>query len=224
VSQTGKRALRHFALAVGSAAATSLIFAGIASDDPRFRLSMATAYVGTALLVATLAIGPLNVLRSRPNPVSTNLRRDVAIWAGIVSLAHLVAGLRVHMIGNMEQYFLFPPEWTMPIPIRFDPFGLANWTGLIAGVILLLLLALSNDLSLRRLGSTRWKAVQRWSYWAGGLVIAHGVLYQLVLEDRAWPWILVFAALVAAAAGAQVAGFRSVRGGRARGAGVGEEG
>ena len=41
------------------------------------RWSMATAYVGLALLGATLALGPLSVLRRRPNPVSTDLRRDV---------------------------------------------------------------------------------------------------------------------------------------------------
>jgi sulfoxide reductase heme-binding subunit YedZ len=40
---------------------------------------MATAYVSLALLAATLVTGPINLLRRRPNPVSTDLRRDLGI-------------------------------------------------------------------------------------------------------------------------------------------------
>ena len=94
MTQAAKRTLRHVALAGGSLAATYALYVAVVSDYPMFRLSMATAYVGLGLWVVTLAIGPWNVLRARPNPVSTNLRRDVAIWAGIVSLAHVVFGLQ----------------------------------------------------------------------------------------------------------------------------------
>ena len=43
-------------------------------------------------------------------------------------------------------------------------FGLSNETGLIAALILLVLLATSNDASLRNLGLARWKSWQRWNY------------------------------------------------------------
>lgn len=65
-----------------------------------FGLSVATAYAGLLLRAITLLLGPWNVLRGRPNPVSTDVRRDVGIWAGILSLAHVVFGLQVHMRGR----------------------------------------------------------------------------------------------------------------------------
>jgi sulfoxide reductase heme-binding subunit YedZ len=40
--------------------------------------------------------------------------------------------------------------------------------------ILLLLLALSNDLSLRRLKRAEWKSLQRWNYGLFALVFIHG--------------------------------------------------
>ena len=219
MTQTAKRIVRHLALAAGSGAAVYAIFAGMDASDPIFKLSMATAYVGLALLAVTLAIGPLNVLRSLPNPVSTNVRRDVAIWAGIWSLVHVVPGLQMHLRGSMELYFFSPGQ---PVPVRYDPFGIANWTGLIAGAVLLTLLALSNDVSLVRLGTRRWKSIQRWSYWAFGLVFVHGILYQLVLENRERPWVVAFLFLVALGVAAQAAGFRRVRRGGTRAEGAHE--
>ncbi|MFV1988939.1 MAG: hypothetical protein ACC682_16835 [Gemmatimonadota bacterium] len=188
------------------------MFFGMGSRDPIVRLSMGTAYVSLVLLVATLAIGPLNIVRGRPNPVSTNLRRDVGIWGGIAALAHLVFGLQVHLRGNMSQYFLYPAEWERAFPLRFDTFGLANWTGLLSGLLFLLLLCLSNDISLRRLGAARWKSLQRWIYAAFALLVFHGVLYQLVIESRPWGWVVFLGALVGTVGVAQGAGFRGVRG------------
>ncbi len=209
---TTKRIVGHVTLAGGSTLAVLAISSGMISADPFFRLSMATAYVSLALLMVTLMIGPLNVVRGRANPVSTSLRRDMGIWSGIVGLTHLVVGLQVHLKGNMRQYFLFPPEWERAFPLRFDAFGLANWTGLLSGLLLVLLLCLSNDFSLRRLGAVRWKSLQRWNYAMFVLLVIHGVIYQFVLESRPWGWVAVFGTFVVSAATAQAVGFRTVRG------------
>ena len=205
-----RRLVRHALLAVGSSLATFVVFHGMAPDDPRFRLSMATAYVSLTLLVVTLLLGPLNVLRDRPNPVSTNLRRDVGIWAGIVGLCHVAVGLQVHLRGRMLEYFLFPPDGESLVPLRYDPFGLANWAGLAAALLILLLLVLSNDASLRRLGPRRWKNLQRFNYGVFALVAFHGVTYQL-LEDRPWAWVLVFGLLVLAVVALQLRALRKRR-------------
>ena len=50
-------------------------------------------------------------------------------------------------------------------------FGFGNDTGLIAALLFLLLLAISNDVSLRRLGAQKWKSLQRWMYAAVVLTI-----------------------------------------------------
>jgi sulfoxide reductase heme-binding subunit YedZ len=200
----------HLPLAVASAASCLLVFALAKTRYLPFRLSMATAYTGTLLLGVTLVLGVLKVLRGETSPVSTDWRRDVGIWAALFGLAHLVIGLQVHAPGRMETYFVYPAEQARLFPLRLDSFGWANHFGLLAGLLLVLLLVLSNDWSLVRLGALRWKALQRWNYAVFGLVLAHGVLYQ-VLEKRIVGWVISFAVLSVLIIALQVAGFRGRR-------------
>jgi methionine sulfoxide reductase heme-binding subunit len=150
------------------------------SDSPQvmYRLSMATGWVSVVLIAWALLIGPWRVRRGRPAPASTDLRRDVGIWGGVFGLAHVVTGLQVHFAGKFWKYFVYA-DGDRRIPLRYDLFGFANWTGLAATVLLVLLLAISNDASLRALGTRRWKSWQRWTYWAGALTVAHALAYQI---------------------------------------------
>jgi methionine sulfoxide reductase heme-binding subunit len=203
-----RRNLLLFAIVLALDMATFVVFP---SDRGwRFRQSIATAYTSLALLVFVLVVGPLNVVRRRPNPVSTNLRRDAAIWAGAVGLVHVVLGFQSHMKGKFWQYFVLPGDGGWLVRIRFDEFGFANFTGLGATLILILLLALSNDASLRSFGSQRWKALQRTSYGAIILVVAHGIVYQM-MEERKLSFVLVNALLILIALAFQLAGFRRIR-------------
>jgi methionine sulfoxide reductase heme-binding subunit len=204
-----RRIARHTGLALASGALTAGIFYLVLSPYTLVRLSMASAYAGLAFLSVTLATGPWNVLRKRPNPVSTDLRRDLGIWAGILGLVHVVVGLQVHMGGNMWQYFFYPPA-PRRLLARFDAFGLANYSGLAVALILGILLVLSNDRSLRWLGAKRWKTVHRSAYVGFVLVLAHSVLYQ-VIEKRNLPFVALFVALAVAVTALQLAGFRRVR-------------
>lgn len=190
-----------------------LLFDG---DRMQTRLSMAMAYVALAFLGATLVVGPARVLRGKHSPANSYLRRDLGIWAGILSLAHVALGLTVHFPGRMWKYFFDQrPALTPPYHLRSDAFGLANHTGLVSALLLLLLLVLSNDRSLRALGTPRWKRLQRWSYVAFGLMAVHGGLYQL-LESRSLSWVGVFGAGVAGVAVVQLIGFAAKK--RRRGA------
>ena len=175
-----------------------------------FRASMGTAYVSLLLLSVSLLIGPLNVLWGRPNPVSADLRRDVGIWAALWGLAHVVFGLQVHLPGRPWEYFLWPAHLGRLVPFRYDAAGASNHTGLAATLILLALLAVSNDAALRRLGTGRWKSVQRWNYVCFALVTIHGVIYQ-VLEQRAWTWVGVFALTLLTVVVGRVAAWRHLR-------------
>ena len=205
--------MRHVALAVASSAVVlivALLFRGSAQGRVH-TLSMATAYAGMVLLAASLLIGPVKVLRRRSNPVSQDLRRDVGIWAAILGVCHTVLGLQVHLGGRFMQYFIPPAAANRTLPIRFDAFGLTNYAGLAATLSLLVLLALSNDLSLRRLGLHRWKALQRANYVVFGLVVGHGAIYQL-LEKRMAEFVVLFGLLAAGTVAVQLAGFRRRRG------------
>src|SRR5262245_40844369 len=104
-----RRVQRHISLAVASGLLMVIVFYLTRyltrSGFIWFKLSMASAYTALVLLGATLATGPWNVLRGRPNPVSTDLRRDIGIWAGIVGLVHVAVGLQVHAGGDIWLYF-----------------------------------------------------------------------------------------------------------------------
>lgn len=185
---------------LGCLAITSLI----ESDHVPYRWSMATAYVGLAFMAATLLTGPANLLRKQENPVSTDLRRDLGIWACVLGAAHTVVGLQVHM-KSMWLYFFNEVSGPKAWSLRSDQFGAANYTGLIGVLLLLFLAALSNDLSLRRFGIARWKNLQRWNYAVFAVVIAHAVFYQLI-EKRSLPWPVLLGGLVVSTLAVQVAG------------------
>jgi len=198
-----RRSKRHVTLAAGAIAITCLAYAAIPPPDIRHRLSMATAYAGLIFLAISLWIGPWNVLRRRPNPVSFDLRRDVGIWTGILAILHTIVGLTVHLRGRMLMYFF---KRLHPLQLQNTQFGSANFAGLGAALLFLMLLTISNDLSLRTLKTRRWKSLQRWTYVAFLLTVAHGILYQMI-EKRHVAWVLLFAAVTIAVAVAQILGF-----------------
>jgi sulfoxide reductase heme-binding subunit YedZ len=200
----------HLPLAVFSAACFLLVFELAKTRYLPFGLSMGTAYTGTMLLGLTLVLGVFKVLRGEISPVSTDWRRDVGIWAALFGLAHMVIGLQVHAPGRMWTYFVYPAEESHSFPLRLDTVGWANHLGLLAGLLLVFLLVLSNDWSLKRLGARRWKGYQRWNYAVFGLVLVHGVLYQ-ILETRTAGWVIAFAVLSLLVIALQVTGLRKRR-------------
>lgn len=197
--------MRHFVLLTVAVAIVSLAYAATPPPDVRHRLSMATAYAGLFFLAVSLWLGPGSVLRRRPNPISFDLRRDVGIWTGILAILHTGIGLTVHLRGRMWMYFFKRLH-----PLQDTQFGFANFTGLAAALLFLMLLAISNNLSLRALKTKRWKFLQRWTYVAFVLTAAHGIAYQLI-EKRHVPWVLVFALVMAWVAAAQILGFVQFR-------------
>jgi sulfoxide reductase heme-binding subunit YedZ len=172
------------------------------------RASFSGPVLALFLTAVAVFLGPWNVLRGRPNPVSFDLRRDIGIWAGIMALLHTGVGLNVHLRGRMWLYFVDQYH-----RIRHDWFGFGNDTGIAAAVLFLLLLAISNDLSLRRLGMRRWKSLQRWTYAAVILTTLHAIAYQHVEERRVFYEVLLAGTTLAIAA-FQLAGWRRVKAGR----------
>ena len=207
-SQTywSRRLLRHTALATITVVLLGVVYAGVPTDFILRRWNLATAYVGLGLMALSLLIGPWNLLRGRANPVSQDVRRDVGIWAALLGVAHTLIGLQIHMIGQSRLvYFFFPAGEAHRLPIRSDGFGFANYTGLGSTLILLLLLALSNDVALRRLGTGRWKSLQRWNYAGFALMTLHAIAYQ-VMGKRVVPVIVVFAGVIVVVLATQLAG------------------
>jgi sulfoxide reductase heme-binding subunit YedZ len=163
--------------------------------------TVATGYVATGLLAFTLIIGPANLLFGRRNPVSSYLRRDVGMWTAIVSVVHVIYGLQVHRpIGDVLRYFL--GEDGRPLT---NSFGLANWSGLGATVVVMGLLAISSDRALRKLKARRWKRIQRMNYALLALVLAHAFFYGALVRTNS-PYTLALLLSTAAVVVAQSVG------------------
>ncbi|HEY1213790.1 MAG TPA: hypothetical protein VGE93_09195 [Bryobacteraceae bacterium] len=186
-----RRLLRHH-LPIGfiSLASGYLLYATRSYPDVLTRLSFSSAYPALFLLATTLLIGPLKILAGNRLAVSMDFRRDIGIWAGIVGLFHLAVGQCVHLRGRPWLYYIYE-NWQQKHfqPIRHDLFGLANYTGLIAALILLALLATSNDASLRKLSTPGWKQLQRWNYGCFVLTAVHTFVYQKGIENQPLPFL-----------------------------------
>jgi methionine sulfoxide reductase heme-binding subunit len=204
-SRLRPRLLRHhlpvFVLSVVSVAA---LYFTRPYPDVISRASFATAYPALALLAATLLVGPWNVLRRTANPVSSDLRRDMGIWAGILGVVHAGVGQCVHLRGRPWLYYVYGPG-EHHHGMRHDLFGLANYTGALGTLLLIALLATSNDVSLRRFGALKWKQLQRWNYAVFALVAVHSFAFQGV-ETQKIQWVITAAACVGSAVVLQIAG------------------
>ncbi len=197
----GKRARRHYRLAWLAAASVLFFYLALSlspeiwrdppirkAEGPLWLLSMSLADTALLFLSATLLIGPLNVLRRRPNPTHSAVRRDLGLWAGGLALSHALVGMNVHT-EHWRIWMLFFWTWPSrenPLPLHLSWFGLANTIGLFVTASLIILLLLSNNLSLRRLGPGRWKLLQRLSYLMFLGMAAHAYIYQTI-ERRIWP-------------------------------------
>jgi sulfoxide reductase heme-binding subunit YedZ len=173
--------------------------------DVLTRASFATAYPALVLLAATLLIGPWNLLRKLHNPPSSDLRRDIGIWAGILGVLHTAIGQNVHLRGKPWLYYVYAAKEHHTFPIRHDLFGLANYTGATSALMLILLLATSNDYSLRALGTQGWKQLQRWNYAVFALAAIHSLAY-LAIEKQKSSFVVTVLICLACAVVLQAAG------------------
>jgi len=137
--------------------------------------AISTGYISLFILAASLVIGSINLILKKNNPISSYFRRDLGIFGGLLAIVHSVTGLFVHMRGNMWTYFLNKSD--QGYSIRLDSFGLANYTGLISALLILLLLITSNDYSIKKLNIRNWKNIQRITYLMFAIVLLHSVYY-----------------------------------------------
>lgn len=189
-----KRLLNHSFLAflgfiVFAAIYAILVYLFPDSSRLIFRVSLGSAYVSVLFLAMTLTLGAWNIFRRQVNPVSSDLRRDTGIWCGIFAFIHVLFGLNVHL-QNWTQYFINDSGRLLT-----DSFGFANYSGALATIILIALVATSNDFSIKYLGRGRWKFLQRWNYGFALLAAFHGFVYQLV-EKRLLPYGLLFGLII----------------------------
>lgn len=192
-SRLQSRLLRHhLPLLITSCASIAALYFTRNYKDILSRASFATAYPAMVLLAATLLVGPWSWIRRKPNPVSSDLRRDLGIWTGILAVVHSAVGQCVHLSGRPWLYYVYGPTGHHhDFALRHDAFGFANYTGAVSALLVMALLATSNDYSLRELGTRNWKKLQRWNYAVFALAGAHALLYQEEVEKQQWVYVAI---------------------------------
>ncbi len=205
----------HLPLAALTVAMTWLLYVTRPYPDVITRLSFSTAWPALVLLAVTLIIGPWRTLQGKAPVLSQDLRRDIGIWGGSLGVIHAVIGNCEHLRGRPWLYYVYEKTQEHLIPIRHDLFGFSNYTGLFAGLLLLLLLATSNDASLRKYGNPGWKSLQRWNYACFALTALHTFGYLIGVQALKWGSIVTATLCVALAAWLQYLGWRARLGKRA---------
>lgn len=117
----------------------------------------------------------------------------------------MIAGLFVHgppaPFGERILRYFFAPDGH---PLT-NSFGLGNWSGLAATVIMVGFLAISSDFALRQLKAGPWQWLQRLNYALFALVIAHAIYYGALLRVTSPSTILLGFTVIAVFVG-QVVG------------------
>lgn len=139
--------------------------------DPMHAQNRALADASLVLLVATLAVGPL----ARLWPPAARLvpwRRELGNWSVYAALGHVWVVFSGWALLDPLKLFisfnLFKRDWALD-----QGFALANLLGILALAYGLVLLATSNEASVRLLGGSGWKFVQQGVYVLYTLVVLH---------------------------------------------------
>lgn len=179
---------------------------GFSTTGGMHQFVTATGYLGLGFLARTLLVGSANLLLRRRTPVSNYLARDVGTWAAMFSVIHTVAivatAARVDgsVIAGSLHFFVAPDG-----SLLTNSFGLGNWTGLAALVIVVGLLAISSDAALRTFKAGPWKRFQRLNYALFGLVVLHAFFYGALLRITS-PFTLLLLVSVATVVVGQMVG------------------
>jgi DMSO/TMAO reductase YedYZ heme-binding membrane subunit len=174
------------------------------------RLSIVSAYQCLLLLGLALLIGPASVLRNERLVVNSYVRRDTGIWAASTGLLHFYLA---NVLSMNYEYLGTYVENAAQLPtaaVRSTLYNSGTISGYIIAVLFIVLLTLSSDWMVRKVGLKWWKRIQRLSYLAFILTCIHAFEFQ-VLEARPLLWVLVVAAITGVTFAGQCIGFLAVR-------------
>jgi len=204
-----RRWVRHLALA--AAVTAIMLVAAIGGPDAGAldRQSIVSAYLCLGLLCGTLLIGPWRAVAEGRVMSNYYLRRDIGIWAALIGMVHFLLANMLAM--NYAYLGRYVTEAAAPsAEARRQLYGAGTIMGYVVAVLFLLLLGLSSDRVMRRVGLRWWKRLQRSSYVAFALTTLHGFAFQ-ALESRPAVWVVVVAVVSATVLGGQAWGRAALR-------------
>ena len=195
ISEYMNRPIRHLVFALVTLAVTALSLL-LPYENAWERVSIGSAWLCMAFLVAALSIGPLLIKQGKSPQLNIHLRRDIGIWSALTGLQHFVAGNVVAMsqdyIGLYVRIAEQPGE-----AVREQMFSVGSILGTLVALLFLLLLCLSSDRAMRLLGVKWWKRLQLSAHGVLWLTVAHGIAFQLLEARYAALFVLLMLAVVA---------------------------
>lgn len=206
-----RRRWRHH----GALAAASFLMIGFVAltgsgDTLLDDVSLATAYICLILMAVALCLGPLRVLRSAPLRLNIYLRRDIGIWSGLAGLVHLFVATELSMNERYMEAYVNLSTSGLSDALRMDLFSWGSIVGFLVGILVLLLLVLSNNTIMRFVGSMWWKRLQRFAYPAFVLTVLHGFAFQALEARNVLLIAIVFAVFISVLI-LQILGFRAAK-------------
>lgn len=165
--------VRHLLVIALAAAGTAIFLYSRAEWSGMHRWNRAVGDVSLVLVALAMALGPMSRLW-RKTAIFIPYRRELGIYAVLLALIHSI----IILIGWVELDlmrlvgFEFHPGLQKYVMVQ-QGFGLANLIGVLALIYGAILAITSNDRSLRLLGNTVWKFVQRGTYVLWWLTVVH---------------------------------------------------
>jgi len=174
------------------------------------RLSIVSAYLCMGYLSLALIIGPKQAIRSGKPTVNNLLRRDLGIWGAVMGFGHFYLAMVLSMNNEYLNLFVYANELPFSEETRYLLYSWGSIAGFVVGVLFIILVVLSNDRSLRLIGTRWWKRLQRLAYVAFLFTMLHAFAFQ-ALESRHALLIGVVAIVVALILTSQLIGIAAVR-------------
>jgi methionine sulfoxide reductase heme-binding subunit len=172
-----------------------IVFFELFNDDLRFfnkidQSSIIFGYAAFILIAITLLIGPIGkFVPQKWNQHLLFIRRDAGISAGIFSLIHVILviisfekGHSFMLLGDptfsngWEKLFFVFHQLDGTLQIRNDPLGAANYLGVTALLMIMLMLFTSFDRAQKWLGNL-WKRIHSANLFVLFFVFFHAFIY-----------------------------------------------
>lgn len=169
-------------------------------------ISITSAYLCLSYLVIALLIGPLTVIRKGRSPSNSYIRRDIGIWAALNGLLHFYLANVLSMNTEYLDYYISNFPHPPSAEIRNSLYMWGTIVGYLVALLFILLLSLSNDWAVRKVGIKWWKRLQQTAYLIFIFTVVHAFAFQ-VLEDRQKIWMLVIAFLSVIVVWLQIRGY-----------------
>jgi len=204
------RLKNHLALAVLSVGGLGVAASSGSPEAAADRLSIVSAYLCLLLLGLALLIGPASVLRSGRLVVNSYIRRDTGVWAAANGLLHFYLA---NVLSMNYEYLGAYVENAGQLPtsaVRSTLYNSGTISGYVIALLFIVLLLLSSDWMVRKVGLKWWKRIQRFSYLSFILTCIHAFEFQ-VLEARPLFWVVVVAAVAIVTVAMQCMGFLAVK-------------